>query len=115
MLFVDRQVFRPAVKLTSAGKDDLYCWITFTAGFQNRQLRPTIDFQVRIGIEHGIHVAGLSGKVEQVVLALNQVVQTMFVPDVGNIDPDFVLQPGNVEEVPSVLWYETIDEDDMRT
>ena len=82
MFLVDGDVFRAAVDLSRAGKDDLDLGIELATGFENGQLSPAVDLEVRLGVSHRIHMARLTREVEQEVLAADQEPQSVFVSNV---------------------------------
>src|SRR5262245_65936953 len=87
MVFVHRDVVRLAVDLTGAREYDFDVLVVVTAGFENGQLRSTIDFEVRVWVLHGVQVARLACKVEEIVLPLNQVTHAVLIPHGGDINP----------------------------
>jgi hypothetical protein len=95
MLLVNREVFGLAINLPRTGE-------------YNLQLRTAVDVKIRKGILHGIGVTRLTCKVEEEFLSLDQVANTIFVPDIRNIDTHPVLNPVNVEQVASIFRDETV-------
>ena len=59
-------------------------------------------------------MARLAGEVEEHLLAANQRLQAVHVADVGDVDRDGVLDPGDVRAVAAVLGDQRVDEDDLR-
>src|SRR5262249_26687339 len=80
----------------------------------NRNLRAAVDLQVGIGILHRIHVAGLSGKIEQVVLILDQVAHAVRIPNIGDVDAHPIFYSGDVEEIAAVFWYQAVEQHNLR-
>src|SRR5262245_40129642 len=68
MPLVNRQIIGLAVELAGTGEDDFDRRIVFPAGFEDRELSAAVDLQVGVGGAHRIHVAGLTGEVEQIIL-----------------------------------------------
>jgi hypothetical protein len=87
----------------------------FPAGFQDEQLRPAIDIEIHKGIFHGVEMARLSSKIEQIVLTLDKVSQAELVPNVGDVDPNPAFIAFQVEEVSPVLGDKAINDSDPGT
>ena len=84
------------------------------AGLQDGELRPAVDLQVGVRILHRVHVAGLPGQVEEIVLALHQVVHAVRVAHIGDVDPHPVLDAGDVEQVAAVFRDQAVHQGDLR-
>ena len=91
-------------------KTTLISGIVLAAGFEDGELRAAVDLQVGVRVLHRVHVAGLAGQVEQVVLPLHEVAHAVLVAHVGDIDADAVLDAGDVEEVAAVFGDQAVDQ-----
>ncbi len=110
VILVHREIIRFSVDLPRAGENHFDPWIALPAGFQNRNLRAAVDLQVGIRIVHGIHMAGLSSQVEQVVLIRHQVTHAVGVPHVRDIHPHAVLDPRDVKGIAAVLRHQAVEQ-----
>ena len=63
---------------------------------------------------HRVQVAGLPGQVEQIVLALHQIVHAVLVAHIGDVDPHPVLDAGDVEQVAAVFRDQAVHQGDLR-
>src|SRR6266550_994042 len=61
-------------------------------------------------MDHGFHVAGLGGQVEEVVLVSEQVEHRMPITHITDVHLDRRLQIRNVEQIPAILRNEAVDE-----
>ena len=109
---VYRQVIRSTIDLPRARKDNSHTGIHLAATLQDAELGGAIDLQIRQRGSHRIHVARLTGKVEQVVLPLQQISQAMGISDVGDVDPDTVPDPFDIEEGSAVVRDKAINQHD---
>src|SRR5687767_13656236 len=82
VLLIDREILGTAIDLPRAGEDHTDLRIVMTAGFENGELGSDIDLKVRSGIADRIHVAGLAGKIEKVILVANGALQTGSIPHI---------------------------------
>src|SRR5678815_3695659 len=73
MTLVYREALGATVKLPRAGKDNLDPWITGAAGFENRKLSVAINLEIGHRVSHRIEMTGLAGKVEKIILSLDEV------------------------------------------
>lgn len=110
VLFIDRQILRPAVDLPGAGEDDADLRIVLAAGFEDGQLRGGVDVEVATRIVHRVEMTGLASEVEQVVLAADEVGHGMRIAHVGDVDAHLAVEVGDIEEVAAVLRNQAIDQ-----
>ncbi len=103
VVLVCRQVLRFAVYLTGAGKYDFNVRIIVPARLQDEQLGSGVYLEVGIRILHGIDMAGLTGKIKEVILALDQKFHRMLVAHIREIDFHTLLDGLYVEKVPSIF------------
>jgi hypothetical protein len=103
MALVNREKIRSAVDLSGAGVNDPDGRVVFPTRFKNEQLGSAVDIEIHKGISHGVEMACLSGEVEQIVLALDQVSHAEFISNVGNVDPNPAFIPLEIKEVSPVL------------
>src|SRR5205085_9733956 len=115
MSFGDGKVIGPSINLARAGKNNFDFGVVGAAGFENRKLRLAIDLQIRHGIAHRIEMTGLPGEVKEIVLALDQVAQTMGVADVGDIDLKPILEPFDVVKIAAVIRDQAVHDCDNGT
>ena len=115
VLLVDGQVVRAAVDLAGAREHDASVGILMTARLEDGELAAAVDLEIGERVGHRVEVARLPREVEQVVLALNQVLQAVLVADVGDVHADLVLDPRDVVEVAAVLGDQRVDENDAAT
>ena len=73
-----------------------------STSFKNIQRTFSVDAQVVDRSLHGLQVADLPRKVEDVVLSQDQILHGMGVPDIRDVDVDLVLNSVDVEEVSAV-------------
>jgi hypothetical protein len=92
MALVNREKVGPAINLSGTGIKDFDGGVVVPTRFQDEQLGPAIDVEIHKRIFHGVEMACLAGKVEQIVLTLNQVSHAEFIPNVSNVDanPAFI-------------------------
>ena len=114
MLFVHRQVARRAVDLPGAREHDARRRVVMTQRLEDRQLGPTVDLEVGVGIGHRVEVARLTCEVEHDVLAFHEPPQAVLVAHVRDVDVHPVFEAGDVRPVTSVLRHERVDEHDVR-
>ena len=81
-----------------------------TARLQDRELSCRVDGEVGERIGHGVQMAGLAGKVEQIVLSLDQMSDRVRIPDIADVDAHLVPDTVNVEEVPAVARNQAVDD-----
>ena len=112
MRFRDRQLLRPAINLSSAGEDDFDLGIAGATGFENGNLRETIDLQVGQRILHGIDVARLPGEIEKIMLPLEQRTQAVQVAHIGDVDV-YSLARFDIETIAAVFRHEAVDQSDI--
>ena len=115
MFLVDGQVVGPSINLAGAGKDDADFGIMQAAGLQDRELRPGVDFQVRLRISHRVHVTRLAGEVEEEVLALDEVREAVRVAHVGDVQMHGCPEPGQIMQIATVLGDQAVDQRHFRT
>ena len=114
VVFVHRQVRRPAVDLAGAREHDLDLGVVPAARFEDRELRATVDLEIRLRIGHRIEMARLAREVEQNVLALQEIPEAVLVADVGDVDPDLIRDLRHVAEVPPVLRDQAVNQRHVR-
>ena len=114
MLLVDRQVIRFSVKLAGAGKNDLDPGIGLAANLKDTKLCGCVDLEVRLRISHRIQVAGLPGKVEQVILILEQIGHRKRIAHVAHIHRDLVADVLDIVWIAAVLRDQAINQRDLR-
>ena len=108
VLLIHGQSVRLAVNLARAGENDLDVGVVFAAGFQNGKLRAAVDFQVGVRVLHRVHMAGLAGEIEEIILLLDQVAHAVFIAHVGDVDLDLVFDPVDVEQVAAVFRHQAV-------
>jgi hypothetical protein len=113
VVFVYGEVVWFAIDLACAGEDDFDGGVVFAACFEDGKLGAAIDVEIGDGVVHGVEVARLAGKVEEVVLILDEVAHAMFVADIGDVDTDGGIEAMDIEEVAAVFRDETINEEDI--
>src|SRR5215471_3708891 len=59
-------------------------------------------------------MAGLSGEIEEVVLALDQIGHAVTIAHIRDVHPHPIFQTGNVEETAAIFGDETVDECNSR-
>ena len=102
MRLIDRQVPRPSINLSGACVQQLCRPVYTSTSFKNIQRTFCVDAQVVDRSLHGLQVADLPRKVEDVVLSQDQILHGMGVPDIRDVDVDLVLNSVDVEEVSAV-------------
>src|SRR5262249_29958127 len=107
------QVFWFAINLACTGKDNLDTGIVFAACLENGELGRSIDLKIGVRILHGIHVARLTGQIEEVVLSLHQVAHTVFVANVRDVDADTISDVVNIKEIAAVFRNQAVNERDL--
>ncbi len=113
MALVDRQRCRFAVNLPGAGVDDLGVGVVAPARFEQRELGPAVDVEVRCRIPHAVDVAHLPGEVEDDLPVSHQVVHGALLANVCDVDPQSGFEAGNVEQVAAVIGDERVNEQDV--
>ena len=108
MGFVNRNAFRHTVNLARAGKHHPYLGVMQTACLQDLQLRLGVDSEIGLGILHRVDMAGLTGEVEEIVHASNQVLHGMNIPHIRNIDPDLVFDGFHIPKIPAIGGNEAV-------
>lgn len=74
VMFVNRQVNGPAVKLACAGKNDSGVRIELSAGFEQHDLRGAVVVQILLRMLHRINVAQAARQIEDVIHAADQMI-----------------------------------------
>lgn len=110
VVFIHGQIVGFAVNLPRSGEYDADARIGVPAGFEDGKLRLAVDVQIRIRIGHRIHMAGLSGKIEQKVVPLHQRFHAVGIADVRNIDFEAGFVTANVCRIPAILGDKAVDE-----
>ena len=109
MIFINRQVLGASIDLTRASENNSGCWIHVSALFEQAELGGSVDGQIGLGIPHGIHVACLSGQVENHLLVLQQHFHREAVADVGEIHVHGLFKAVDIEQIATVVGNEAID------
>src|SRR6185503_2814172 len=110
MLLIHRQIFRPAINLAGTRKDNLHTAIVLAAGFKNRQLRASVDVQVRLGIQHRIEMTGLASQIENIILVLDKILDGVRIAYVGDIDADPIPDVVDVKKISSILRNQAVND-----
>src|ERR1051325_228868 len=97
MLLVHRQVEWTAINLAGAAEDDLDARIEMAAGFEERELRGAIHFQIALGVAHRIYVAGAAREIEDVIYAADQGIDDRLVSNIGQMHLDAIRDAVEVE------------------
>ena len=113
MTLVHGQVIRPSVNLASTGEDDLGCRIVFSAGFEHRELRTAVDFEIRVRIAHAVDVAHLAGEVEDHLAIPHEHVHDALVAHIGVVHPYRVFDAIDVERIAAVVGNQRVDDQDV--
>ena len=100
---IDRQILGPPVNLPGPGVDDLHARVELAARLEKVELAATVDLQVRPRVSHAVDVADLAREVKDQFLALHQVVETVRVPDIGDVDAEPLLVAADVVKVAAVV------------
>src|SRR5262249_9365400 len=108
------QIIGLAVELAGTGEDDFDRRIVFPAGFEDRELSAAIDLQVGVGVAHRIHVAGLTGEVEQIILLLHEVTHAVGVAHVGDVHLNQWLDARDCKKVATLFRYEAVNQKHAR-
>lgn len=113
--FVDGKVIGFAVELAGAGEEDFEGGVEFAAGLEQGELGAAVDFEVGVGVEHGVEVTGLPGEVEEEVLVLDEVGDCVGISDIGDVDAKVwgVCEVVEVEGVAAVFGNEAVDDGDL--
>src|SRR5262249_45824732 len=85
------------------------------ARLQDRELRAAVDVEVGERIPHAVEMAHLPGEVEEVVLALDQVVHGRAVADIGDVDGDAIPAVVDVEGVAAVVGVHGVNDGHVST
>ena len=108
VIFVYRQVLWPAVNLPCAREDDFDGRIVQPAGFQDRQLRGSVDVKISQRISHRIQMTRLAGKIEQKFTAFDQRRHRRRVPNIGQIDRYPVANFINIKEITPIFGNQAV-------
>jgi hypothetical protein len=106
---IDRQILRSSVNLTRTGVDDTNPGILPPAGFEDRQLRPTVDLEVGERVLHGRHVPRLTSQIEEIILVGDEIGQGTFIDDVRDLYGDAVLEAADVEPIAAAIDRQVVD------
>ena len=99
---VHGEIAGPPVHLPGAGEDDLRPGIFPAATLEQGKLAAPVDLEVGHRIAHAVDVADLARQAEDQVTTLDEIPETVGIPDVGEVDvhpvrnPFQVFQPGAV-------------------
>ena len=115
VLLVDGVVAGSAVDLTSRGVHDARASVGAAQRLEQGELAAGVDVEVAQRVFHGVDVADLSGEVEHVVGAVDDVDDLAAITDVGDDHLDRRRQPVEVASVAAVLGHEGVDHDDVGT
>src|SRR6185312_6492800 len=85
----------------------------FATRFQQRELGPAVDFQIRLGIAHRIHVTGLSRKIEEKMLPAQKLRQTVPIAHIRQIEAHLALKAPQIVTRAAVLRNETVENRDL--
>src|SRR5204863_4632656 len=114
MRFRNGKLRGPPINLARACEHDLDARVTSPAGLEDGKLGLAIDLEIRHGIEHGIQMARLPGKVKEIILPLDEVLHAVTVANVGHVDLDAVPDSFDIIKVPAVIPDQAIDDGDLR-
>lgn len=110
VFFVDRKILGFAIDLSGRRVDDPDLGVVLAGRFQDGQLGCGVDLKIRERIRHGIHVAGLAGKIEEIILVLDQIGHGVGITDVGNVDLHLATKVLDIGEVAAILRDEAVDQ-----
>src|SRR5690606_38940947 len=88
--------------------------VMLPTGFQERQLRAAVDFKIRLGIGHRVHVARLSREIEQKMLPTQKLRQAVPITNIGEVDADLPLQTAHIAAVAAVFRDKAVEQRDLR-
>ncbi len=111
MGLVDRQGGGSPVDLSRAGEHDLHSGVVVAARFEDRELAPAVDLEIRVRIAHAVDVAHLAGEVEDHRPVAHQVVHRRVLTDVRDVDVHAIGDAVDVEHVAAVVGDQRIDEE----
>src|SRR3990172_2110899 len=86
MVLVRRKAHGLSINLARAGVHDADPRVPLAAGLQDRELALAVDLEVGHGVGHAVDMADLAREVEEDVLAGDEVLHSVRVPHVGDID-----------------------------
>src|SRR2546426_3460859 len=105
VLLVKRQVKRFAVNLPGAGVDDLYVRIEIAAGFEQGELRLTVQLQIVLRKQHRIQVAHVRCQVENIVHAADQMVDNRWIAHIGDVQRDLIPDVFDIKKIASLVGH----------
>jgi hypothetical protein len=111
--FGHREEIGLAVHLPGAGEDDADARVVPAAGFENRQLAPAVDLEIRVRIPHAVDMAHLSRQVEDDLAVPHQMIHGALLADVGDVDAHPVGDAVDVEEVGPGVGDERVDQQEV--
>src|SRR2546427_12504382 len=103
MPLIHWQVFRTAVDLPCARVDDADVAVVAPARLQYGQLSPTVDVQIRVGVNDRVHVARLAREIEENVMATDELTDAVLVTDGGAVDGYLLFGAVHIEKVTAGL------------
>jgi hypothetical protein len=113
MLLIDRHILWLTIDLSRARKDDLHARIALAARFEDRELGARVDLEIGVWVLHRVHVARLTGQIEEIVVTADQVEHALLIADVGDIDCQTVFDAVDVGQVAAILRMQAVDKHDL--
>jgi hypothetical protein len=104
VLLIHGQVLGATIDLARAREYQLWPAVESTTGFEERELRPTIDLKICQGIFHAVQMTHLASQIENVVLTLYQVCNAVGIANICDVDVNSLRDRFQIEGVPPISW-----------